>query len=128
MEIATYLVLGIWSSYVDARTRRIPNYSVVVFAFIFLLLGNRSWSYSFVVAFLLVALRVMSRGGLGFGDIKLSMVLALHCLNFESLITSMLYSFSAAAIGLGLTAIVRRTWPRSLPMAPFLWLGFLTSL
>ena len=128
MEIASYLVLGIWSSYVDVRIRRVPNKSVVVFAAVFILQGKRNWSYSLLVALLLVLLRAISNGGLGFGDIKLSMALALHCLNFASLTSSLLYSFLAAAIGLGLAAIFRRTWPRSLPMAPFLWLGFLTSL
>ncbi|CAB4538928.1 unannotated protein [freshwater metagenome] len=128
MELTLYLLLGVWSSITDLHTRRIPNLSVLVFATTFLIFDNFGFRYLLLATFVLSILRYLSRAGLGYGDIKLSMVLALHCTTCAELISALLFSFSSAALALCVIALIRRTWPKSLPFAPYLWLGFLTSL
>jgi len=128
MEILIYAVAAIWSSTVDIQRRRIPNWSVLLFGILFLSCGNFGWRYSLIAVVGLILIRIFSSQGIGFGDIKLTMVLALHCTNIASLNFALLWSFTVAGIWLALCTVIRGAMPQTLPMAPFLWLGFLTSL
>jgi len=128
MEILSYVIAALWSSTIDIQTRRIPNWSILLFLAFFLGFGNFGWEYLLVSAFGMIIVRALSSQGIGFGDIKLTMVLALHCADFASLNFALFCSFMSAGIWLAICTGICRAMPQSLPMAPFLWLGFLTSL
>jgi len=128
MEVFAYVICAVWSSIVDIRTRTVPNFSVLFFAVLFLCFENHEWKVALAAAFLLIGIRTLSFQGLGFGDIKLSIALSLHCHSVNELINSLIFSFVAAGVWIILIGLIKRSIPSSLAMAPFLWLGFLTSL
>ena len=72
--------------------------------------------------------RLISRGGIGMGDIKLLSAMAL-VLGLYGGVCTLLYAQLMALVCAVVLLISRRaSWKDSIPFAPFFWGGFLLSL
>jgi prepilin signal peptidase PulO-like enzyme (type II secretory pathway) len=138
---AKYLYLAamiflIPAAYWDKQTGTIPNFFVLIglsaglaLEAFFLLLGLRILSgrrYVFILVFwgMLFLFRVISRGGIGYGDIKL---LAVTALFFEPLILFLFLVLSFALAGgwsMVLLLTGRAKKGSKIPFAPFLLSGY----
>jgi prepilin signal peptidase PulO-like enzyme (type II secretory pathway) len=105
--------------------------SLIILVIIRLFIGEYSfWYYSIggVVGFLLLLLiAVLSKGGMGGGDIKLYAVIGIVLGPWLTLISLVFASLFGAIIGLFLIAIGKATRKQAIPFAPFIWIGSLLS-
>lgn len=77
---------------------------------------------------LYLAIYFLSKGALGFGDVRLSFLLGLYFgyaqLKAPELIEANFYSWGSASIYVALTLIFKGSVPKiSIPFAPFLFIG-----
>ena len=83
---------------------------------------------SFLVAVgilvLLLLVRLLAKGGLGFGDIKLVSALAFLCGFRAGLFTLLLSSMACAVVSVVLLFRRKKTLKDTLPLGPFLLIGF----
>jgi prepilin signal peptidase PulO-like enzyme (type II secretory pathway) len=81
-----------------------------------------------LAALAFLAVRVVSRGGLGAGDVKLYALLG-ACAGFTGVIALILISlFLSAVVGLGLVVFRKRKGKDALPLAPFTFVAVLVAL
>lgn len=136
------LTIGFAAAYVDWKEKRVPNRLVAGFALAWLLIlaplvlydPNAAISIGvngvigFVIsAVVLLAVYVISRKGLGGGDVKLMSVAGLY-LGYDGALSALLYGSVLSA----LTAIVlilrkKMTAKDSIPLVPFLYIGILIT-
>ncbi len=99
---------------------------------IFLPLGDIYWldavCSAVVGSGLLLLLAVISHGGIGGGDVKLSFVLGLFLGWQQMLVTFFIAVLAGAMAGALLLVSGHRNWGDALPFAPFLALGVLVAL
>lgn len=82
-----------------------------------------------VVIFLILRLfRFLSRGGIGYGDIKLLSAMGAVLGIYGTVSTLFLAQLIALVVALGLLIAKKATMKDSLPFAPFFYLGFLATL
>lgn len=97
-----------------------------IVAAVFKLLGSGGWAGSFIgavtagSAFLL--LRLLSRGGMGLGDVKLAAVIG-WWLGADRCLPALLLSFITAAPIALILLVVHRRWRMAIPFGPFMALG-----
>jgi len=137
------LALLNYASVIDWKTHKIPNMvsglmlAAAVCADVVDCFSGRpsagAWILSsliaaFIVFIFFVFCRLVSKGGIGFGDIKLVTVLALIC-GFRGIIYVLVFSeisaLFAAAAGLLLKKMSLRD---GLPFAPFFMVGFIITV
>ena len=138
MTISRYLILltlGIWISWIDLRTRRIPN------SLLLTMLGLSSALYIFnihvmakafvaalIFGLLLVPLTVIRMRSLGAGDSKLILVLAILLGSGDRTVSALVFASCFALIQIALIYLRSRHWPKSIPFAPALIFGALLSV
>lgn len=135
-KIIRYVVISVLLvliSYRDLRKGIIPDFLVLLLFFwvfiwqlFFPIFSHGSSLTGFLVGgglFYLIA--VLSKGGLGGGDIKLMAVLGLATGWPFVLLVFLLAFLLGAAVGLVLLFARVKTWRSALPFAPFLTLAFL---
>ena len=123
----------------DVCRRRIPNKLIIfgalvrliVYVLEFILAGDtflftlKNDGIGFLIGFVfLFVVAVISRGGLGFGDVKLFGLLGLMAGSagvFTTLFVTLLFS---SVVSLILIAMKRKSFKSSLPMGPFIYAGF----
>lgn len=120
---------------IDLKTYTIPDGLVFLglgLGLLFLPLGEVSWQDAFLGALLggglLLLLAVISRGGMGGGDVKLCFVLGLFMGWQHMLLTLFAAVLTGAAVGLMLMVSGRKGRRDVLPFAPFLAGGVLVAL
>jgi prepilin signal peptidase PulO-like enzyme (type II secretory pathway) len=105
--------------------------SLIILVIIRLFIGEHSfWYYSIggVVGFLLLLLiAILSKGGMGGGDIKLYAVIGIVLGPWLTLMSLVFASLFGAIMGLLLIAIGKATRKQAIPFAPFIWIGSLLS-
>lgn len=120
------IMLLLRTSWTDLRSRKILNRDLVACEGVQLVAFHQiDLTLTAVTAFALVVLRALSRDGLGFGDIKLLALLASWSSSTKAWVTFLVLGFSCAAIYATVSAIVRRQWRESIPLAPALLAGLL---
>jgi leader peptidase (prepilin peptidase)/N-methyltransferase len=132
------LIFGILISIHDIRTRKIPNASLGIFAIASLAIYLRApgqilsalLSVAIVAILLLPILffRRDSESGIGGGDIKLIIVLALLLGKGGALIAALIVALFVAGFQIGLLSLIRRRFTRTLAFAPALFLGALLAI
>jgi len=123
------IILGSPITYHDIRSHRIPNSLVAVMCVSALLLDlgfplNQMigrLSCGFAISIIAIALSLISRGGLGMGDVKLIMALGFCTANFQQSLSAI---FVSLIIGLIWMLISRE---RIIPFAPALLVGFISN-
>lgn len=140
--VLAYLCMG-WAAAVDGQTHIIPNaapLTMVVGALLNLLLlylhiGSRAGGFVFsclVAGMLTFALMffasVLTKGGLGMGDVKLLGALGLLC--GLGCIIGTLFSATILAVLAAVYLMVRRRagWKYAMPFGPFLYIGFMAAV
>ena len=132
------LIFGILISIHDIRTRKIPNASLGIFAIASLAIYLRAPGQilsallsAAIVAILLLPIlffRRDSESGIGGGDIKLIIVLALLLGKGGALIAALIVALFVAGFQIGLLSLIRRRFARTLAFAPALFLGALLAI
>lgn len=136
-------VFGYLASVYDLKSKKIPNGLVLamIFAWVLTLVPNLVLNTDFALSmlkesglgflvggglFLLVYL--ISRKGLGGGDVKFMAAAGLY-LGFSGTLSAMLYgSVLAALVGFGLILLKKMGKKDSMPLAPFLYAGILITV
>lgn len=123
----------------DLKSRRIPNLYILlllagrivflVLELIFTYEGTMSRLISsvaggFVCLLFLLLMNKISRGGLGYGDIKLFAALGFLCGFYGAIYTLLFACVLCAATSAGLLLLRKKTRKDSLPMGPFVLLGY----
>jgi len=120
------MLLLLRTSWTDFRRRKILNRDLAIGELLQLATCHRiNLTLAAVTAFALFALRKLSRDGLGFGDIKLLVLLASWSGPFRGWVTFLVLGFGCAGFYATVSAIARREWRVSIPLAPSLLAGLL---
>lgn len=78
--------------------------------------------------FLLMAIVILSRGGMGMGDVKMATLMGL-ALGFPHLIVGLFVGvFTGGIVAVVLLALKRKGRKQAIPFGPFLAIGFMTAL
>jgi len=118
------MLLLLRTSWTDFRRRKILNRDLAACECLQLAATHRiNLTLAAVTAFALFALRKLSRAGLGFGDIKLLVLLASWSGPFRGWVTFLVLGFGCAGCYATVSAIARREWRVSIPLAPALLVG-----
>jgi leader peptidase (prepilin peptidase)/N-methyltransferase len=136
LVVAFFVVVLVVLSFIDVRTRRLPNRIVLPAAAVVLaahvaIAPDRAleWVVAALGAFaLLLAAAFAYPGGLGMGDVKLALLLG-AALGW-AVGAALVIGFAAAGLA-GVLMIVRSGWSArraALPLGPFLALGALAAL
>lgn len=134
---------GYVAAYVDFKIRKVPNklvlamltcWAVIMSVYIFIdissairllvqsLIGGGTAGVFFLFIYL------VSRKGLGGGDVKLVAVMGLY-LTFAQLMPMLFFSSILAALFSGILLLTKRaTMKSSIPLVPFLYLGALATI
>lgn len=120
---------------IDLSTCLIPDSLVLVGlggGLLFLPAGNVPWQSALLGAVLggglLLLIAVVSRGGMGGGDVKLGVILGLFLGWQELLVALFLAVFTGALVGLLLVLLGKKGRRDAIPFAPFLALGTFGAL
>jgi len=112
------------ASWTDLRSRKIFNRDLVACEFLQLAFTHRiNLTLTAVTTFSLFTLRKLSRDGLGFGDIKLLVLLASWSGSSRSWVTFVVLGFACAGSYATVSVIARSDWRASIPLAPALLVG-----
>ena len=134
-RIATLLTIGIALAWSDLRTRRIPNKGIALFT----LASVATYIFkpsqflvaalcAILFAILLFPISLLRHKGLGGGDIKLIIVLALLLGRGANIVTMLTLASFFAAVHLIIDWARLQTRPKSIAFAPALIAGALLSL
>lgn len=137
------LVFGYVAAAGDLKDKRVPNRLVAVMAGAWVLvivpqlllrteetlfLAFSGLAGFLLAGFIFLAVYLISRKGLGGGDVKLMAVSGLY-LGFGGVLPTMLYgSVMAALTALVMIALKKITAKDSIPLVPFLYVGMLLTL
>ncbi|MBQ9519566.1 MAG: prepilin peptidase [Firmicutes bacterium] len=137
-DLIKYIILTVMlaiTAYTDIKERKIKNMPVLIitaFALAFMLIRLDTAMLSLiglaVAAAVFVVTYILSKGGLGEGDVKLAMAVGLYVGVFD-FINIMLYALIYTVVAGVITAIVKRGNLKStLPFAPFIFAGCITNI
>ena len=137
------LVFGFVAAVIDYREKRVPNQLVgamlgawilVIVPQLFLQTGIALFRLlsgaggGFLGGLIFLIVYILSKKGLGGGDVKLMAVSGLY-LGLDGVMPAMLYgSILAAAVGGGLILMKRLTAKDTIPLVPFLYVGMLLTI
>jgi leader peptidase (prepilin peptidase)/N-methyltransferase len=77
-----------------------------------------------VISLFLILMSIITRGGIGFGDVKIFGALGFLC-GLHAVIYTLIFSFFLCAIASGvLLGTKKKHLKDGLPMGPFIWIGF----
>ena len=134
-SIVTLLTIGLVLAWSDLRTRRIPNNGIAIFtlASAAIYIFKPSQLYVAVVcailfAILLFPISLLRHKGLGGGDIKLIIALALLLGKVSNIVAMLTLASLFAAIHLTIDWVRLQIRPNSIAFAPALIAGALLSL
>jgi len=134
-RIVTLLTIGVALAWSDLRTRRIPNKGIALFT----LASVATYIFkpsqflvaavcAILFAILLFPISLLRHKGLGGGDIKLIIVLALLLGRGSNIVTMLTLASILAAVHLIIDWVRLQTRPKSIAFAPALIAGALLSL
>jgi len=134
-RIVTLLTIGVALAWSDLRTRRIPNKGIALFT----LASVETYIFkpsqflvaavcAILFAILLFPISLLRHKGLGGGDIKLIIVLALLLGRGSNIVTMLTLASIFAAVHLIIDWVRLQTRPKSIAFAPALIAGALLSL
>ncbi len=103
----------------DIQTHLIKDLDLILLLLIFSLLGNRNLNFGILYLVIFLSIHLITLGKLGFGDVKLALVLGFTCQTFIQLI---LYINIAWILG-GIWAMMERS--RNIAFAPSMLIGAL---
>ena len=141
VKMAITHVLTACAALTDAKRSKIPN-PIIVFGLAargviyiaeFLFFNEtftatlKNDALGFLIGFvMLFVISVISKGGIGYGDIKLFGVIGLMAGSAGVFLTLLLSLLLSSVTALALMAMHKKTIKSAMPMAPFIYLGFLT--
>jgi leader peptidase (prepilin peptidase) / N-methyltransferase len=138
MAISRYLILstvGLWISWVDLRTRRIPHsllFAMLALTILLYLFNPRAIQQALLAALIftivLLPISLMRSRSLGGGDTKLIILLALLLGSGDRMITALFFASIFALVYLPVYYLRDRSLPRSIAFAPALVCGALLSV
>lgn len=117
--IACAIMLAVKIARYDIQTHLIKDLDLILLLFIFFLLGNRNLNFGILYLAIFLSIHLITLGKLGFGDVKLALVLGFTCQTFIQLI---LYINIAWILG-GIWAMMERS--RNIAFAPSMLIGAL---
>lgn len=137
------LVFGFVASVIDFRERRVPNRLIGVMLGVWVLVMVPQLFFQtdlalfrlissmvgfFIGGLIFLIVYVLSKKGLGGGDVKLMAVSGLY-LGLDGIMPTMLYgSILAAAVGGGMILMKKLTAKDTIPLVPFLYVGMLLTI
>jgi Flp pilus assembly protein protease CpaA len=126
--MALIVLFSIFISLFDLRHHRITNLSVVIISILLFVEGD--FQIHFLSGFLFLApLLVLGIfGGLGGGDVKLLLVVALVAIPVEAISTFLVFLLLAISILTALTIAVRRRLRGNIALAPAICASYLALL
>lgn len=128
------LIIILYLAYYDIRYYRVPN-RITLLLFLLVLTDsylNHRWEKAIIAGFFslifFVVVFMITRGKIGIGDIKFSIISAIY-LGFELWLYSIFYAILTATFT-GLTLIIMKKIKRDdrLPFIPFLTTGIICTL
>lgn len=136
------LAVGYGAAKIDWQEKRVPNRLVAGFALAwFFILAplvlydpdaaisiGISGSIGFVIAgAVLLVVYIVSRKGLGGGDVKLMSVASLY-LGYDGALSALLYGSVLSAVTAIVLILIKKMTPKdSIPLVPFLYIGILIT-
>ncbi|MGI6485787.1 MAG: prepilin peptidase [Tepidanaerobacteraceae bacterium] len=131
---AVFITIIILSSVIDIAAGVIPNHIIIAGLISGIFLGRIKCIvfyhiYGAMLGFLIfLVIYIFSKGGMGAGDVKFAAVLG-SFLGVKLLLLSIIIAFlSGAAVGMWLILVTKKSMKSSIPFAPFMGLGAITSL
>ncbi|NLL62972.1 MAG: prepilin peptidase [Ruminococcaceae bacterium] len=127
------IAILIWIAVVDIKQKRIPNKLVVLIVVVgaIKVLFIKAYVETFIatiIAVLIIGIcQVLSKEGIGMGDIKLLIALAFYCGIKKFCISMLIISVTAFLTAMGLLIFRRIDKKATLPFAPFIAIGFIGS-
>ena len=125
---AISILLGI-GSYMDIKTREIPNWISVIVAMTAVINFRLEYLCGLIVAVIFFSV-ALATGKIGSGDVKLIAALSIVCGLWGSF-ALLLFAQIAMLIFYGVSVIVQklrgRTADKALPFVPFIFIGYLVS-
>lgn len=131
------------AAWCDLKERRIPNFFSVALLCVFavcsvldlMIFGSEGWTIIIggvvggaVMLGLLMLCRFFSRGGIGYGDIKILAALGTVLGLYGAISTMFLAQVVALLVALVLILLRKASFRDSLPFAPFFYIGFVLTL
>lgn len=126
--ITALWIAGAYFAFVDIRSHRIPNKSLLLFSMVLLIiamLDDRAVHFTSALIALVLGTVLSIFAGLGFGDVKLITILALFVIAPTRMdLAQFLFGFAIAATLLLIFTVIRRgKFYDSIPMAPSIFAG-----
>jgi Flp pilus assembly protein protease CpaA len=121
-------LFSIYFSVVDLRHHRITNLSVVIISILLLVNGDFQIYFLSGILFLAPLLLLGIFGGLGGGDVKLLLAVALVAIPVEAIITFLAFLVLAISILTIFTIAVRKRLRGNIALAPAICASYLALL
>jgi Flp pilus assembly protein protease CpaA len=122
------LLFSIYISIFDLRHHRITNLSVALISILLFIEGNFQIHFLSGILFLVALLLLGIFGGLGGGDVKLLVAVALVAIPVEAVSTFLVFLLLAISILTALTIAVRRRLRGNIALAPAICASYLALL
>jgi len=126
--MALIILFSIYISVVDLRHHRITNLSVVIISILLFVEGDFQVYFLSAILFLAPLLVLGIFGGLGGGDVKLLVAVALVAIPVEAVSTFLVFLLLAISILTALTIAVRRRLRGNIALAPAICASYLALL
>ena len=126
MELIIFF--SIYISVVDLRHHRITNLSVVIISILLFIEGDFQICFLSGILFLAPLLVLGIFGGLGGGDVKLLLAVALVAIPVEAISAFLVFLLLAISILTALTIAVRRRLRGNIALAPAICASYLALL
>jgi len=126
--MALIFLFSIYISVVDLRHHRITNLSVVIISILLFVGGDFQIYFLSGILFLAPLLVLGIFGGLGGGDVKLLVAVALVAIPIEAISTFLAFLLLAISILTALTLAVRKRLRGNIALAPAICASYLALL
>ena len=126
--MALIFLFSIYISVVDLRHHRITNFSIVVISILLFFEGDFQIYFLSGISFLAALLLLGIFGGLGGGDVKLLLAVALVAIPVEAISAFLVFLLLAISILTALTIAVRRRLRGNIALAPAICASYLALL
>jgi Flp pilus assembly protein protease CpaA len=126
--MALIFLFSIYISVVDLRHHRITNLSIVIISILLFVEGDFQIYFLSGISFLAALLLLGIFGGLGGGDVKLLLAVALVAIPVEAIITFLAFLVLAISILTIFTIAVRKRLRGNIALAPAICASYLALL